>query len=102
MDPKGPLTSLKHPSEGEAYDVSFAKLASLVAYRGSRRFESQRILRDEFHWLAPLFFLNSVAAPLGVCLESLGTVLIVPERVLSACGIVTAFRHYSAPRISLF
>ena len=39
-----------------AYDASFAKLVSFVAYRGSRRSEDQRILRILFHWLARFVF----------------------------------------------
>ena len=39
-----------------AYDASFAKLVALVAYRDSRRSESQRILCDLFHWLARFVF----------------------------------------------
>ena len=39
-----------------ACDASFAKLVSLVAYRDSRRSENQRILRDQFHWLARFVF----------------------------------------------
>ena len=49
-----------------AYDASFAKLVSLVAYRISRRSENQRVLRDMFHWLVRLFFSNSVPASLGI------------------------------------
>jgi hypothetical protein len=45
-----------------AYDASFAKLVSLVAYRDSRSSEDQRIPRDLFHWLAKRVFLNSVPA----------------------------------------
>ena len=41
-----------------AYDASFTKLVSLVAYRDSRRSENQRTLRDLFHWLARFIFLN--------------------------------------------
>ena len=54
-----------------AYDASFAKLVSLVAYRDSRRSENQRIRRDQFHWLARFVFLNSVSASLGVFWERL-------------------------------
>ena len=43
-----------------AYDVSFAKLVSLVACRDSRRYENQRIIRYFFYWLARFVFVNSV------------------------------------------
>ena len=39
-----------------AFDASFAKFVSLVAYRYSRHSENQRILRDLLHWLARLVF----------------------------------------------
>ena len=60
-----------------AYDASFAKLVSLVAYRDSSRSENQRILYDLFHWLARFVSLNSAPAPLGD-FRSLGTVLEFP------------------------
>ena len=45
-----------------AYDASFAKLVSLVAYRGSRRYENQSILGYLFRWLARFVFVSSVPA----------------------------------------
>ena len=39
-----------------AYDASFSKLVSLVAYRDPRRSENQRILCDKFHWSAKFCF----------------------------------------------
>ena len=76
-----------------AHEASFAKLVSLVAYRDSRRAENQRILRDQFHWLARLFFvLNSVPASFGVLLERLGTVWrSLLERVVSLCSSLECF-----------
>ena len=55
-----------------AYDASFAKLVSLIAHRDSIRSEDQRILRNQFHWLARFVFLKSVSAPLGVVWEQFG------------------------------
>ena len=43
-----------------AYDASFAKLVSLLAYLYSRRSENQSILRYLFHGLARFVFVNSV------------------------------------------
>ena len=63
-----------------AYDASFAKRVSLVAYRDSRRSENQRIIRDQFNWLARVVFPNSLSVSLGVFLERLRTVWIVLER----------------------
>ena len=62
----------------------FAELVSLVAYCDSRRSENQRILRDQFHWLARFVFSqNSVSASLRVVGERLGTGWIVLERFVS-------------------
>ena len=55
-----------------AYDASFAKLVSLVAYRDSRRSENQRVPRDLFYWLARFVFLSSVSASLGIVGEQFG------------------------------
>ena len=49
-----------------AYDASFAKLVSLVAYHDSRRSENQRFLRDLCHWMGQFVFLNYVLASLEV------------------------------------
>ena len=51
----------------QAYDASFAKLVSLVAYRVSRRDENQSILLYLFHWLARFVFVDSVPASLFFC-----------------------------------
>ena len=45
-----------------AYDATFAKLVSLVAYRDSRGYENLRIIRYLFYWLARFVFVNSVPA----------------------------------------
>ena len=70
------------------YDASFDKLVSLVAYRDSRRSENQRVLREQFHWLARFVFLNSVSASWGVLSERLGAVWIVLERFVSVSVFV--------------
>ena len=42
-----------------AYDAAkLVLLVLLVAYRDSRRSKIQRILRDQFHWLARFVFLK--------------------------------------------
>ena len=69
-----------------AYDASFAKLVSLVAYRESRRSQNQRILRDRFHWLSlssSFFVLNIVSASLRFVWECLGMVGIILERFVN-------------------
>jgi len=53
-----------------AYDVSFAKLVSLVACRDSRRYENQSIIRYLFYWLAWFVFIDSVLTSLEfVCVR---------------------------------
>ena len=53
-----------------AYDVSFAKLVSLVVCRDSRRYENQSIILYQLHWLAQFVFVNSVLTSLGFVLRS--------------------------------
>ena len=48
-----------------AYDASFAKFVSLVAYRGSRRSENQGVLHDLIHLLVRFVRPNSVPASFG-------------------------------------
>ena len=57
-----------------AYDASFSKLASLSAYRDSRRSENHRILRYQFHWLARFVCLIVFQHHWGVFWEHLETV----------------------------
>ena len=57
-----------------AYDAPFAKLVSLVAYRGSRRSGNQRILRDLFRWLARFVSKSSFS----IIVNYLGTVSELP------------------------
>ena len=74
-----------------AYDASFAKLVSLLAYRDSRRFENHISLCDQFQWFGRFVFLNSISASLGVVWERLGPVWIILDNFMSVwdrlCGL---------------
>ena len=59
---------------GGAYNASFANLSSHITCDDSRRSEKQRVLRDQYHLLARLFFPNIVSASVGIVWELLGTV----------------------------
>ena len=86
-----------------AYDAAkLVLLVLLVAYRDSRRSKIQRILRDQFHWLARFVFLNLCSALLGVVGERLGTVWFVLECFVSVWNCLGTIRSVlGASRASL-